>query len=65
MQGHETISHSSGTAPDGSTVHFLFNWSWAPTSVQLPMRCTPLDGESPVEEVHLGSWDVAIVKQES
>lgn len=65
VHGHETISHSSGTAPDGSTVHFLFNWSWAPTSVQLPMRCTPLDGESPVEEVHLGSWDVAIVKQES
>ena len=57
-----SVTVRSATNRRGERIHVLHNWSWQPASVPLPrpMRDV-LDAQAtPVQELHLGAWDVQI-----
>lgn len=68
-----TVTHSSASNASGEKLHWLFNWSWEPAHVQLPVSCVQLDAgsgsntasanESTVDTVTLGPWDVAMLRE--
>lgn len=64
VAGHDTVSHSSAVNATGERLHFLFNWNWNETTVDLPMQCILLGESNPVKTIKLGSWDVVVLKED-
>jgi beta-galactosidase len=59
----ETVTATTGTAPDGRRVHIVHNWSWEPASVPAPVELSDaLDSASlPAgAALELGPWDVRV-----
>ncbi|GAA3437584.1 beta-galactosidase [Kutzneria kofuensis] len=60
----ESVTATTGTAPDGRRVHVVHNWSWRPADVRAPVDLVDvLDGRSVPggTVVALGAWDVRIL----
>ena len=64
--GHPSVTTCSARNLAGEKVHFVFNWSWEPVSVELPSIATRIDNNESVQNTvaQLGAWDVQIYKQE-
>jgi beta-galactosidase len=59
----ESVTATTGTAPDGRRVHVIHNWSWNPTTVTAPAPLSDLlDGTSVPTgmALSLGPWDVRV-----
>nr|WP_119589347.1 beta-galactosidase trimerization domain-containing protein [Streptomyces scabiei] len=60
----ETVTATTGTAPDGRRVHIVHNWAWEPASVPVPVPLSDaltgadLPAGTPLE---LGPWDVRVL----
>lgn len=61
----KSVSHCSGVNQHGDRLHFLFNWGWNHAECDLPLPCERLDGDVRASSghVHLGSWDVAVLRE--
>ncbi|MFJ3803994.1 beta-galactosidase [Streptomyces sp. NPDC090088] len=60
----ETVTATTGTAPDGRRVHIVHNWSWEPASVSAPTPLTDVLDGTPLAAgtaVDLGPWDVRVL----
>ncbi|MEU0408916.1 beta-galactosidase [Streptomyces griseorubiginosus] len=60
----ESVTATTGTAPDGRRVHIVHNWSWEAASVSVPADLSDvLDGTSvPAgSTLALGPWDVRVL----
>ena len=65
LAGHAAVTHSSAVNEAGTRLHFLFNWSWQPDEITLPVPCRALldpDAE-PRQTVELGAWGVAVLAE--
>lgn len=60
---NEHVTQSSAVNQQGDHLHFVFNWSWEPTKVELPVECTKLNDDQSIQNIQLGAWDVAILKE--
>lgn len=60
---NEHVTQSSAVNKFGGHLHFIFNWSWKPSKVKLPVKCTRLNDSNVITEIDLKAWDVAIVKE--
>jgi beta-galactosidase len=64
--GGESVTVSSATAVDGTRVHVVHNWSWAPAAVQLPVGVRDVlaeDRQVLTGELRLGAWDVRVLAE--
>ncbi|MCI2236937.1 beta-galactosidase [Paenibacillus sp. TRM 82003] len=64
--GPETVRVSSATAPDGTRVHVVHNWSWEPCDVVVPTAVRDLLGperSGAGEALRLGAWDVRVLAE--
>jgi beta-galactosidase len=60
----ESVTVTTGTAPDGRRVHVVHNWNWGTVRIPAPEDLTDaLDGTSVTEgsPVRLGAWDVRVL----
>jgi beta-galactosidase len=60
----QTVTATTGTAPDGRRVHVVHNWSWEPVRVVAPLALSDVltGGELPRgATVELGAWDVRVL----
>ncbi|TCL03318.1 beta-galactosidase [Sodalis ligni] len=59
---HPSVTVSSAVNRSGAKLHFLFNWSWAPVTVELPMGAVRIGAEGDVRssQAVLGAWDVHV-----
>lgn len=60
----ETVTATTGTAPDGRRVHIVHNWSWEPASVSAPVPLTDVLDRTPLAvgtALDLGPWDVRVL----
>lgn len=60
---NEHVTQSSAINKNGDHLHFIFNWSWDPTTVELPVECQKLNDSTPLQKVQLGAWDVVVLKE--
>ncbi|GAA1968136.1 beta-galactosidase [Catenulispora subtropica] len=59
----ESVTATTGTAPNGSRVHVVHNWSWQPVQVSAPAALNDVLTGASVrfgEAIGLGAWDVRI-----
>jgi len=58
---------ATATAPDGSRVHIVHNWSWTPARVAVPVDLREVGGEGTLlrtgESIDLGPWDVKVYSE--
>jgi beta-galactosidase len=62
----DPVTTSSATASDGRRLHFVSNWSFAPTEARLPFAVKDLLGSDQFaagESLGLGPWDVRVLVQ--
>ncbi|MEU0946816.1 beta-galactosidase [Streptomyces canus] len=60
----DTVTATTGTAPDGRRVHIVHNWSWEPARVVAPVDLTDVLNDAPITagaELELGAWDVRVL----
>lgn len=57
------VTESSATNTDGEHLHFIFNWSWEETTLELPASCTLLGEDQIVNSITLQPWDTVILKE--
>jgi beta-galactosidase len=60
----QSVTTTTGTAPDGRRVHIVHNWSWEPASVHVPVNLADaLNGTSihARTALDLGPWDVRVL----
>lgn len=59
----EQQTYMRATSTQNTTLHFIHNWSWKPSTYVVPERATGLDGAvyKAGEEIKLDAWDVAVV----
>jgi beta-galactosidase len=60
----ETVTVTSARNPAGGTVRFVANWSWAATSLALPVAAQDLLSGTELRrgaELDLGAWDVRVL----
>ncbi|MFE0250809.1 beta-galactosidase [Streptomyces sp. NPDC059010] len=60
----ESVTATTGTAPDGRRVHVVHNWSWQPARVQAPVYLSDALNDGPVPAgtaLDLGPWDVRVL----
>ncbi|SDL16220.1 beta-galactosidase [Glycomyces sambucus] len=63
-----TVTATSGTAGDGTTIHFLHNWSWTEAEVELPFAALDLLNDTSYASgasLHLGPWDVKVLREQN
>ena len=61
----DSIRCSRGTAPDGSELIFVFNWSWDPADITLPFATENYltsSANAPGTSVVLGPWDAQVLR---
>lgn len=61
----DSIRYSRGTAPDGSELIFVFNWSWNPADIAFPFATEnylTTTVNSPGTSVVLGPWDAQVLR---
>jgi len=54
---------TTSSAPDGSRVYFVHNWSWTPATLTAPAQLSDLISGSALDQgstVELGAWDVRV-----
>ncbi|MFE3033166.1 beta-galactosidase [Streptomyces canus] len=60
----DTVTATTGTAPDGRRVHIVHNWSWEPARVVAPVDLTDVLNDAPLAAgagLELGAWDVRVL----
>ena len=65
--GGGSITSTGATARDGRRLHFISNWSWDPTSFDLPARSVDLLSGERLEaggQLGLGGWDVRVLVED-
>jgi beta-galactosidase len=64
--GPASVTVASATAPDGSRIHVIHNWSWTPATATVPIGAEDLLGDAVFaagSSLELGSWDVRVLKE--
>ncbi|ANP71516.1 beta-galactosidase [Cryobacterium arcticum] len=59
----ESVTVTTSSAPDGSRVYFVHNWSWAPVTLTAPTQLSDLISGSALDHgstLELGAWDVRV-----
>jgi beta-galactosidase len=58
----DSVTATTGTAPDGRRVHVVHNWNWTSAQVQAPMALSDaLSGDPVGTALELGPWDVRVL----
>ena len=60
------VTTSSATTSDGRPLHFVYNWGFQPSAVNLPVAADdPLTGEpyKVGSSLRLGPWDAKVLVQ--
>jgi beta-galactosidase len=60
----QSVTTTTGTAPDGRRVHIVHNWSWEPASVHVPVNLADALNDTSIPAgtaLDLGPWDVRVL----
>ncbi len=61
-----SVTSTSATCPDGTTIHFVHNWSWTPAELPLPASVTDAVSGEPQAQgdlLRLGPWNVRVLHE--